>query len=118
MIMFIHIIVYTILAVCLTVVAGKVVWNIGLPYAMLREHLRGTRRSWSIFPAIEVIPLLAAIGLSFIISSDGVLIPSRLAIWGFAAIAVSYCHFAVVSLVYGIFLWWQRRRANRGKTTK
>lgn len=115
---FLHVLVYIIMAVCLTIVAGKIVWNIGLPYAMLREHLRGMRRSWSIFPVIEVVPLLAAIGLSFFVSSDRVLFPSRLAIWGFAAIAASYFHLLIVFPCYGIFQWWRRRRQASAETRK
>jgi hypothetical protein len=101
---------YAIVAVSLVVVAGKVVWNIGLPYAMLREHARGVHRGWSIFPLIEIVPLLVAIGLSYLVGGQGPISPRSLALWGFTAIFGSYFHFALVPYLYGICVWLRRNR--------
>jgi hypothetical protein len=88
---------------CLLVVATKVIWNVGLAYAMIREDLRGVYRGWSAFPLIEIVPLLVAIGLSFLVSGHKLLSPRMLSVWGFAAILGSYCHLALVALLYGIY---------------
>lgn len=104
-----HILANILIVACLIAVAAKVVWNIGLPYAMLRERLRGVHRGWSLFPAIEVVPLLVAMGLAFVISSSGVLDHRTIASWGFAMVVGSYCHLAVASLCCGVFMWCRDR---------
>ena len=101
---------YIIIVACLAVVAIKVVWNLGLPYAMIREHAKGVRRAWSVFPAIEVIPLLIAIGLSYLVPGPWFLSPRTLAIYGFAVVVASYLHFSIVAMVYGL----RRKHRERG----
>jgi len=91
----------TIVLLLLTVFV-KVCWNIGLPYAMMREQRQGIRRGWSLFPAIEILPLLIAIGISFLISAEGFLSPRQLAIWGFVSILVSYVHLVIIAVLDGV----------------
>ncbi len=101
---------YGVLFASILLVSVKVAWNIGLPYAMIRERRRGVRRGWSIFPAIEIVPLLLAIGLAFAVSATGWLSPRTLGIGGLALIAGSYLHLAIVSVCYGV---WSRQRQGK-----
>ncbi len=83
---------------CLIVVAIKVLWNLGLPYAMMREK----QRSWSIFPLIEIVPVFVGILISYLTRQEGVLSPGQLAVWGFGAVFTSYLHLAIVAILYGV----------------
>lgn len=99
----IHYVGLIVVCLCLLIVGLKVIWNFGLPYAMMREKHRG----WSIFPVIESIPLLLAIGVSWLTSQGGVLSPTTLAVWGFGGILASYLHLAFGALIYGFVKWLQ-----------
>jgi len=93
---------YGMIVLLLLIVFAKVVWNIGLPYAMMREQRQGRGRGWSLFPAIEILPLLIAVGISFLISAEGFFSPRQLAIWGFVSILFSYVHLVIIALLDGL----------------
>ncbi len=104
LIFIIHTLGYIAMALCLLIVAFKAfVWNLILPYAMIRAYERGNRGGWSTFPLIEIIPFIGAIGLSFLMRVGGWMSPGMLALWGSVAIVGSYCHLAIVAIVYGFF---------------
>ena len=91
---------------CLAIVAIKIVWNLGLPYAMIRDYKRtGISRGWSAFPLVEGIPLLIAALVAWLIGYDGSLAPSKLLIYGFSAVILSYVHLVVVAFVAGGWMW-------------
>lgn len=104
-----HIIAAGFLTLFLLIVAIKVIWNIGLPYAMIREHSRGVHRAWSGFPLIEILPLLGAAGLALLLRSDHWISPGRLLLFGGLAIIGSYLHLVIVVMIYGLY----RRRKGR-----
>lgn len=93
-----HYIGIVLICLCLSVVVIKVIWNFGLPYAMMREK----RHGWSIFLLIEAVPLLAATLISFVTQQQGAFAPGGIAVWGLAAIVASYIHLVFVALLHGI----------------
>jgi hypothetical protein len=93
-----HFVGLILVSICLVIVIIKVIWNLGLPYAMMRDKSHG----WAIFPLIEIIPLLLAILVSFLTQQRGKLSPAHLALWGFVFIFASYIHLALVAILYGI----------------
>jgi hypothetical protein len=95
--------------ICLILVALKIIWNLGLPYAMMKE----TARSWSIFPLIEIVPLVMAFVISLLTQQNDSLTPVQLLIWGFGAIIASYIHLAIVSFLYGVMKWRNGKRSTR-----
>src|SRR5258708_252846 len=99
---------FILVCLCLIIVVVKIVWNLGLPYAMLREKARG----WSIFPLIEIVPLFVAIAIAFLTQQHGVFSPLHLITWGLGAILVSYLHLAIVATVYGIIKWGYERNSS------
>ena len=104
---------------CLLIVFIKVIWNFGVPYAMLVEFVRGKQQSWSIFQFVEVLPLLVAIVISFLRRESGMLSPTNLAIWGFGAIFASYVHMFIVPGVCGILyriIKWVRTVERNGNS--
>jgi hypothetical protein len=88
----------TAVAVCCVIAALKCIWTLGLPYAMLRSV---EERGWSIFPLIELIPLVFAVIISWAIGLTGWFSPKNLGVAGFVLIALSYFHFVVVLMVAG-----------------
>jgi hypothetical protein len=96
---------------CLFAVAAKIVWNIGLAYAMIREDLRDVRKSWSAFPLIEFIPLLVAATISLFLPAGGWLSLRCLCIWGLGGVVASYIHLVAVVFLYGAC----RRSRRRGQ---
>ncbi len=91
--------------ICLGIAAVKIIWNIGLPYAMLREKPRG----WSIFPLIEIVPVAIAAFTSWMIVYDRILSASHILTYGLGAIVLSYLHLCLVSFIVGILAWIQSR---------
>jgi hypothetical protein len=87
----------------LTIVIVKIVWNLMLPFAVLRLP-KG--QEVSTLPIIEVVPLLIATFVSWSIGCEGVLAPSRILFYGMGAIALSYVHFFTVLMLGG--LWKQK----------
>lgn len=101
----------------IAIVAMKVVWNIGLPYAMLLESLRRKpelgERGWSVFPLIELLPLAGAAIASVL--ADVTQMPSgwMLFWYGAVAIALSYFHFAIVGGICGFLVHLIKGRGRR-----
>jgi hypothetical protein len=95
----------------LLIVAVKVVWNIGLPYAML---LSKEERGWSAFPLAEIVPLLLAILIAWGTSQSGWFSVRSIACYGFGAIAISYLHFCAVSVIVGIVQTRRKRSESNG----
>ena len=87
-----------IVVVLLSVTLLKIVWNIGLPYAMLRE-IEG--RNWSIFPLIELVPFIIALLLAWVVGLGGILSPKVIGSVGAIAIFGSYIHLFLVLFLYG-----------------
>jgi hypothetical protein len=83
------------LYVCLLVVVLKIVWNLCLPYALVR---RGPDKGGvSAFPLIEFVPLLIGVVSLYFFPGVGILTPGRLLVYGICAIVISYLHlFAVL----------------------
>jgi len=81
------------------IIAIKVIWNFGLPYAMGADK---SGRGWSIFPLIEFIPLLMAILVAWVTCQNGNFTTKNLLIYGGGAIVVSYLHFCVIAVIFGI----------------
>lgn len=99
---------HAVIFACLVVVVSKVIWNVGLPYAMLLALRRGVRRGWSVFLGVEFLPLLIAIVVSYLVSGHGVFSPRTLAVWGAAAILGSYAHMGIVSAAYTLYCRFRR----------
>lgn len=91
--------------VCLGVAALKIVWNLGLPYAMLLEE----RRGWSVFPLIEVVPIVLAGCVSWLAGFDGVFATSRILAYGLVSVALSYLHFCIVLFIGGLCIWARKK---------
>jgi hypothetical protein len=102
---------YVLVVACLLVVAIKVLWNVGLPYAMIAERRRGVRRGWTVFPGVELVPLLVAIGSSAAVSATGWLGPWTIMVVGTLAVVGSYLHLAFISGCYSVVL---KLRSMRG----
>lgn len=98
-----------VIAICCLASLLKVIWNLLLPYAMLRER---EKRSWSVFPLIEFVPLLVATLISWIAGKDGWMSPSVLFIYGGGLILASYLHFCGVSVFAGVFLGYGAKDSN------
>ena len=87
-----------VVAIFCVIVALKCLWTIGLPYVMLRSV---AERGWSIFPLIEVIPLVLAVFTSWAFGLTGCFSPKNIGVAGFVLISLSYVHFLVVLIVAG-----------------
>lgn len=83
----------------LLMVAMKVIWNFGLPYAMLKHP---EKKGWSIFPLIECAPLLASMAVAWMAGLGGDYSPGRIGFVGGLAIVVSYLHLLLAPIGYGI----------------
>src|SRR5260370_6920055 len=95
----IHMLAICIICLCLRVGAVKIGWNLGLPYAMIKQG--PDSGGWSIFQLIEIVPILLASLLSFMISQTGILAPQKIIIYGIGAVLISYIHMLVVLFVAG-----------------
>ncbi len=83
----------------LVIVVGlKVIWNLFLPYGMIRlKEGQGV----STFPLIEFIPFVIAVLIAWAAGLTGWFSPKSISVKGFALIALSYVHFIVVLMVVG-----------------
>ena len=99
MTMLIHIAALIVIVACLVVVAIKVIWNVALPYGMIRMK---EDRAISCFPLIEAIPLLLAMLVSWLTGQRGYFSAGTIGFYGLLAIVLSYVHFCVVSMIHGI----------------
>jgi hypothetical protein len=106
-----HIVGICAVILCLLIVALKVTWNIGLPYAMLLSKEKG---GWSAFPLAEIVPLLLAVLIAWGTNQSGWFSVRSIAFYGFGAIAVSYLHFCAVSVIVGIVQMRRRRSRSNG----
>lgn len=83
----------------------KVVWNLGLPYELLRRRLqkrRGAEGGISIFPALEIVSLALAVLLSSLSTGESWLSqPGNVFWWGLALIVSSYLHLIVATFLTG-----------------
>jgi Kef-type K+ transport system membrane component KefB len=83
----------------------KIVWNLGVPYVLLRRPIddkTGRSRGVSMATAIEFFFLIVAIGVSACTTGDGWLHqPLKVASYGMAAIIASYLHLVIVGIVGG-----------------
>jgi|LakMenE18May11ns_1017448.scaffolds.fasta_scaffold9834933_2 ACR3 family arsenite efflux pump ArsB len=83
--------------------ALKVIWNFGVPYALLRLPINdqsGKKSGISPMLEIEIIIMILAIILSWL--SDGesfVNKPNQILLYGVPAILLSYLHFFVVGFI-------------------
>ena len=80
-------------AICMLLVAVKIIWTIGLPYAMLREP---KSRNWSLFPLVELLPFAVGLFVSFIASQKGIFAPRNWMVYVLGAILISYAHLFLV----------------------
>src|SRR5262245_27441380 len=94
-----HMIVTCLIWVCVVVAALKIVWNLCVPYALIR---RGPDKGGvSVFPLIELLPLLVAAVLSWISSQQGILAPKQLLALGGILVMSSYLHLFAVLFIAG-----------------
>jgi len=83
----------------LGILALKVIWNFGVPYALMRKPIdpkTGKRGGISLSLEIELFLLLLALGLSWFSKGDSFVDrPLTVLIYGGGAILLSYLHFFV-----------------------
>jgi hypothetical protein len=98
-----------IIGICVAVIMIKVIWNIGLPYAMLTDSLRRKpeegERGWSVFPLIELVPLGLALLASALSGQSGLLSPWQLLRYIGGSILLSYVHFLIAGGVCGFIVF-------------
>lgn len=82
----------------LLVVWLKILWNILLPYGMIRQK---EIRSVSTFPLIEIFPFVIAILLAWACTLKGWFSATNIAIFTSILIILSYMHFVLVLMVAG-----------------
>ena len=87
------------ISVLLLLVLLKIVWNVALPYGLLRMRVQ---RPVSLFPLIELVPLAVAIFIAWCGDISGWLSAgSIIKSLGFAVL-FSYAHFAFIAILVGI----------------
>ena len=89
--------------IVLGILALKVIWNFGVPYALLQKPIdpkTGKRSGISLSLEVEIFLLILAVGLSWLSKGDS-LINHPLAVLGFGggAILVSYLHFFIGGMI-------------------
>ena len=88
--------------ICVALFLLKAIWNLGVPYAMIRETRRGERHHWSMFILIDVTFLTVA-AISSAASGHRVpLGPLSTIIYGIAIIALAYINLSVTMIVGGL----------------
>jgi hypothetical protein len=82
----------------------KTVWNVTVPYAMIREARRRDKepRGWSLFFLIDVILAVFVVGLSFVSGQSGYLGPLTLTKFAIVAILAGFVHLILIMLVGGL----------------
>jgi hypothetical protein len=89
--------------IALMVFGLKTLWNIGVPYAMIRSALKHpeSRHGWSLFIMLDL-GLLAMATIGSLIARDAaVLSIMSIAAYGILIIVAMYLHLAVVLFVGG-----------------
>ncbi len=99
----------------LALLVAKTVWNIGVPYAMVREALRSPdkKHGWSVFILLDVVLLALAMIASHLAGESGPLGVWRIAIYGLGAITLSLVHLVIVLLLSGYLLGLFTRNDSR-----
>ncbi len=97
----------------LGILALKVIWNFGVPYALMRKPIdpkTGKRGGISLSLEVEVFLLILAVGLSWFSKGDS-LINRPLAVLGYGggAILASYLHFFVGGMISSWLVTRKRR---------
>ncbi len=88
----------TLVSLLLFLVVLKVIWNLCLPYGMIRlKEGEGV----STFPLIEFVPLMIAILIAWVVGLTGWFSPKSIGFVGVVLISTSYVHFFVVLMVTG-----------------
>ena len=98
---FLGIVASLVVLILLVLTALKVIWNFGLPYAMLRHP---EKEGWSIFPLIEILPLLVALMISWASGLEGLLDVRSVGWIGCIAIVASYVHLFLAPVGYGVIV--------------
>lgn len=87
----------------LGILALKVIWNFGVPYALIRKPIdpkTGKRGGISLSLEVELFLLIIAVGLSWFSKGDSLVDrPLAVLIFGGGAILVSYLHFFVGGMI-------------------
>lgn len=108
---FIMILAEILISVLLLIVALKVIWNVALPYGLLRMR---TRRPVSLFPLIELVPLAGALLIAWCGNTGGWLSVRTIVNTLGYAVLFSYAHFMVVALFVGLAM--RARSSNENET--
>jgi hypothetical protein len=100
--------------IVLGILALKVIWNFGVPYALMRKPIdpkTGKRGGISLALGVEVFLLILAVALSWLSKGDSI-INRPLAVLGFGggAILLSYLHFFVGGMIANWLLTRKGRR--------
>lgn len=102
--------------VCSTLLGLKILWNLSVPYDL---HWRAVGRSSrpasagiSMMPLVDVVLLAAAVGSAVIGGDDERCRPLAVGVLGMLAVAGSYLHLLLASMLLG----WLRRARRPGGT--
>ncbi|NBR59450.1 MAG: hypothetical protein EBT89_09885 [Opitutaceae bacterium] len=95
----------------LGVLALKVIWNFGVPYALMSKPIdpkTGKRGGISLSLSTELFLLILAVGLSWFSNGDSLINrPLAVLIYGGGAILLSYLHFFIGGMICN---WFVARR--------
>ena len=86
----------------------KLLWNVCVPYHLIRLTREKPGSGISVFTILEVVLLAGAIGLAFLADAPA-LGPQRLAAFGAAAIVLSYVHMYLVGAAHAAWCWLRKR---------
>jgi hypothetical protein len=84
----------------------KTLWNLCVPYAIIREALQRPRErhGWSMFVLFDIALLVLAVAASALGGQLAVLSPWQIGLYGLGTIIASYVHLAIVLLLLGSLL--------------
>jgi hypothetical protein len=92
----------------LGILALKVIWNFGVPYALMSKPIdpkTGKRGGISLSIEIELFLLLLAVGLSWFSKGDSIVDrPLTVLVYGGGVILLSYLHFFVGGMICSWFV--------------
>jgi hypothetical protein len=92
----------------------KIVWNLGVPYELLRRRLKadtGAVQGISLAPALETAVLILIVVLSAVSTGDSwIETTSNVVTWGLILVAGSYLHLLLASFLVGWILSVLRRQ--------
>jgi Kef-type K+ transport system membrane component KefB len=96
----------------LGVLALKLIWNLGVPFVLLkrlRENPESQISGISMATVVEIALLLVAIGLSAMVTGESwVNRPLAVAGWGVTAIVFTYIHLGIIGAIGGWFIMRNR----------